>query len=80
MPDYEFSEHARDMLRERNIREEWVWRTIQTPSSKTRGKDGNMHYTKPIREREGRILRVVINTYVSPQRIVTLFFDRRLTK
>jgi hypothetical protein len=44
------------------------------------GKDGNMHYTKPIRERDGRVLRVVINPYVDPQRIVTLFFDRRLSK
>jgi hypothetical protein len=80
IPDFEFSTHAKDMLRERRISEEWVWRTIETPSSKKMGKDGNMHYTKPIRERDGRVLRVVINPYVDPQRIVTLFFDRRLSK
>lgn len=78
MPDYEFSTHARDMLLERRIAEEWVWRTLETPSSKKKGDDGNMHYTKPIRERNGRVLRVVINPYVEPRRIVTVFFDRRL--
>ncbi|MGH7376216.1 MAG: DUF4258 domain-containing protein [Candidatus Methylomirabilales bacterium] len=29
--DIEFSSHARDMLRERNIPEEWVERTIRSP-------------------------------------------------
>ncbi len=53
MPDFEFSTHAKDMLRERRISKEWVWRTIETPSRKKRGKDGNMHYAKPIRERGG---------------------------
>ena len=80
MPDFEFSTHAKDMLHERRIAEEWVWRTIETPSKKKKGKDGNMHYTKPIRERDGRVLRVVINPYVDPRRIVTVFFDRRLRK
>ncbi|GIK57570.1 MAG: DUF4258 domain-containing protein [Chloroflexi bacterium] len=79
MPDHEFSTHAEDMLHERSIAEEWVWRTIETGKSK-RGDDGNMHYTKPIRERDGRVLHVVINPYVSPRRIVTVFFDRRLKK
>lgn len=75
-----FSKHAQDMLSERNIAEEWVWRTIKTPSSKKLGEDGNMHYIKSILERDGRFLRVVINPNVDPQLIVTLFFDRRLRK
>ena len=80
MPGFEFSTHAREMLRERGIAEEWVWRTLKTPNRKKKGKDGNMHYTKSIREREGRVLRVVINPYVDPRCIVTVFFDRRLSK
>jgi len=40
MPDFEFSTHAKDMLRERRIAEEWVWRVIETPSRKKKGKDG----------------------------------------
>lgn len=77
MVDFEFSQHARAMLQERNIAEEWVWRVIAT-GKRQAGADGNVHYTKRIRERDSRVLRVVINPNVSPQRIVTLFFDRRL--
>lgn len=29
--DYEFSEHARDMLKEREIKEEWVKQTLEKP-------------------------------------------------
>jgi ribonuclease PH len=66
------------MLRERNIAEEWVWRTIATPKRKRKGEDDNMHYTKPIKERQGRVLHVVVNQNAEPQRIITVFFDRRL--
>ncbi|MEW5988251.1 MAG: DUF4258 domain-containing protein [Chloroflexota bacterium] len=77
----DLSAHARVMLAERGILEEWVWRTVQTPDSKKRQvSDNNMHYTKAIRERQGRVLHVVVNTNVWPNRIVTVFFDRRLAK
>ena len=78
MAEFELSAHARDMLLERRIEEGWVRRTIQTPRGRSKGVDGNVHYTKPIRERQGRQLHVVVNPTVSPQRIVTVFFDRRL--
>jgi hypothetical protein len=74
----ELSLHAQDMLIERNILEEWVWRAINTPNKKQRGKDDNMHYTKAIKEKGSRILHVVVNPNVQPNRIVTVFFDRRL--
>ena len=38
---------------------------------------GTTHYLKAIDEREGRTLRVVVNTSVTPKRVVTVFFDRR---
>lgn len=79
MAEFEFSSHAREMMRERNISEEWVWRVIETGRSK-REKDGNIHYTKQIKERDGRVLRVVVNPHLAPRRIVTLFFDRRLER
>ncbi len=72
--------HAQDVLLERKIAEKWVWRTINTPAKKRRGEDGNMHYTKPIKEKGGRVLHVVINDGVFPNQIVTVFFDRRLLK
>lgn len=80
MPEFEFSSHTRMMLQERNIAEEWVWRTLNTPDRKRRGDDGNMHYTKAIREHSGRVLRVVVNADVYPHCVVTVFFDRRLGK
>jgi hypothetical protein len=36
-----------------------------------------MHYIKTIGERDGQSLHVVVNTDIHPNRIVTLFFDRR---
>ncbi len=80
VPDKEFSSHAKDMLKERNIPEEWVWRTINSPDSKESGADGNIHYTKAIEENEGRILHVVVNENVERNQIVTVFFDRRLRR
>jgi hypothetical protein len=80
VPDLEFSKHAKFVLGRRQIREEWVWRVMNTPDKKRRGADGNMHYAKTIRERNGRVLHVVVNTDVQPNRIVSLFFDRRLGK
>ena len=79
MPEIELSTHAKQMLGERNILEEWVWRTINTPKRKRKGDDDNMHYTKPIKERQGRVLHVIVNQNAEPQRIITVFFDRRLS-
>ena len=64
MPDIEFSKHAKHMRARRKILEEWVWRVLNTPGKKQRGDDDNMHYTKTIREREGRVLHIVVNTNV----------------
>ena len=64
MPEFELSAHASVMLKERNIAEEWVWRALTTPDRKRRGEDGAMHYTKAIRECDGRVLRVVVNADV----------------
>ena len=81
MPDIELSAHAKGMLEERKILEEWVWRAISTPDSKKKHADGDtMHYEKAILERGGRVLHVVVNQNVQPHRIVTVFFDRRLRK
>ncbi len=78
MQDIELSSHAKDMLLERNIPEEWVLRTINSPDRKETGADNNTHYLKAIPEKQGRILRVVVNPHVKPNRVVTVFFDRRL--
>jgi len=78
MDGIEFSLHARDMLRERKIAEEWVWRAIQQADHSETASDGTTHYIKAIPEFGGRFLRVVVNVQRTPQCVVTVFFDRRL--
>ena len=78
MTDYVFTKHAGDMMDERTISESWVWRVINESENTYTGEDGNLHFTKAIVERDNRILHVVVNPSVSPKRVITLFFDRRL--
>jgi len=78
MADTIFTKHALDMMEERKISESWIWRTINEADNQFTSEDGNQHFTKAISEKENRILHVVVNPKVSPKRIVTLFFDRRL--
>ena len=80
MIDYEFSDHAYAILRERNIQEGWVKLTMEEPERKELMDDGTVHYIKAIDEYGGRFLRVVVNPDLSPQRIVTVFFDRRIRR
>ncbi len=78
MVQYQFSEHAEDMLRERNISIEWVQFTLNNPEQKETKEDGTIHYICPIKEYKGKFLRVVVNPSSNPVRVVTAFFDRRI--
>ncbi|MFH1515155.1 MAG: DUF4258 domain-containing protein [bacterium] len=80
MIDYQFSEHAYDMLRERNIKETWVRAVMENPELQEIREDGTVHYLRAIDEYDGRYLRVVINPDFTPNKIVTVFFDRRLQR
>jgi hypothetical protein len=75
--DFILSVHVQDMLKEREIPEEWVWRTINNPDLENKGDDNNIHYFKSIPENGGRILHIVVNPHVSPKKVVTVFFDRK---
>jgi hypothetical protein len=75
--DFKLSTHTKDMLKERNILEEWIRQTLDRPDWENIGKDNNIHYFKSITEHEGRMLHVVVNPHVSPQKVVTVFFDRK---
>ena len=76
----QFSNHALDMLLERNILEDWVSRAITTSDRSEIGLDNNTHYIKAIPENGGRFLRVIVNERQNPKRVVTVFFDRRLKR
>lgn len=66
MIDCEFSEHAYEMLKERNIKESWVRLTLENPDKEEVKEDGTIHYIKSIKEYGGRYLPVVISAKVHP--------------
>ena len=53
MIEYEFSEHAYDMLKERNIQEKWVKLALEDPEMKELVGDGTVHYMRAIEEQRG---------------------------
>ena len=78
MSEYQFSEHAYDMLLERNIQESWVKLAMDDPERQETMDDGTVHYIRAIEEYGGRYLHVVVNAAATPRIIVTIFFDRRI--
>ena len=78
--EFELSDHAKFQLEQRRIKIEWLQQTLSKPDHQIVGADsyGNTHYLKQIEEFEYRWLRVVVNPSHNPQRVVTVFFDRRL--
>ena len=76
----EFSEHATRVIIERAIRLDWVYDAIQNPDLRT-GDDHDPEierFFKSIPDRDGRVLRVAINTDRNPWLVVTAFFDRAM--
>ncbi|NCO66111.1 MAG: hypothetical protein COW32_00485 [Candidatus Aquicultor secundus] len=65
------------MLKERSIKETWVKSTLEHPERVEHRDDGTVHFIKAINKCGGKYLRVIVNPNVQPQRIVTVFFDRR---
>lgn len=77
-PVLELSFHAITMMVERNIPEEWVQITVVDPA--LRIPDPNdpevERFFRRIPENGDRVLRVAVNTKVTPWRVVSVFFDR----
>jgi hypothetical protein len=77
---YELTQHARDVLEERKIPIEWMERVISEavlvqPSATDATLESRL-VSMP--EHGGRVLRVVINKTVVPQRVVSVYFDRTM--
>ena len=68
------------MLRVRRIDLAWVVRALVDPDHLESPEDGTVHYLKAIPERGNRVLRVVLNPQLPPRKVITLFFDRRLSR
>ena len=75
---YELSDHALDVIAEREIETTWVVRVLSKPERTVadRSDPALRHALGRIAERDDRVLRVVYNASVTPQRIVTVYFDR----
>ena len=77
---FEFTKHAQKALAEREISIEWVERTLDAPELRLRDPDDATveRRFRRIPEFGGRILRVAVNTTVEPNRVVSVFFDRKM--
>lgn len=78
--DFTLSNHAEDVIREREIRLEWVNEALTHPAKmEPDPADGELvHALRPIAEHDGRVLRVIYNRTRTPLHIVTVYFDRAM--
>ena len=76
----EYTKHAVHAMDERMIPREWVESAVAEPALRT--SDPNdpevERFFRRIPERDGRVLRVAVNTRVAPWRVVSVFFDRSM--
>ncbi len=80
MEEFEYTKHTIDMIFERDIKDNWISDTIISPDYTEFVSNEELHYIKQIKEFGNRFLRVVVNPYSQPKRIITLFFDRRIKR
>lgn len=78
--DYTLSQHAADVMRERDIKQEWLDAALASPALRQPHEiDPALSYALlPIAERDGRVLRVVYNHTIEPWKVVTVYFDRTM--
>ena len=78
---FELTSHAEAAALKRKIDWAWIERALAEPEWREpdHSKPGVMHAFLRIAERNYRVLRVVYNARVHPVRVITVYFDRRLT-
>jgi len=77
---FELTKHAQKVLDEREIRVEWLERTLFGPELVLPDPDDATveRRFRRIPEFGGRVLRVAVNKAVEPIRVVSVFFDRQM--
>jgi hypothetical protein len=77
---FELTKHAQKALDEREIPVEWLERTLSAPELVLPDPDDVAveRRFRRIPEFGGRVLRVAVNTTVEPNRVVSVFFDRKM--
>ena len=78
--EFELTKHAQKVLDERDIRIDWLERTLSAPELVLPDPDAAAveRRFRRIPESGGRVLRVAVNTAIRPNRGVSVFFDRRM--
>ena len=74
--DMKYTQHFKDMMKERLIQLTWVDMTLNEPEKVDDKPDGTRHYLRRIPEHGNRWLRIVVNVEAKPNKAVTVFFDR----
>ena len=77
---FELTKHAQKVLDERGIPVEWMERTLSAPELVLSDPDDATveRRFRRIPEFGGRVLRVAVNTTVEPNRVLSVFFDRKM--
>ena len=77
---YELTRHAAKALEEREIPFDWMERTLAAPELSLPDHDDAAveRRFRRIPEFGARALRVAVNTAVEPNRVVSVFFDRKM--
>jgi hypothetical protein len=77
---FELTKHAKKVLAEREIPLEWMERTLVEPELRQPDPDDVAveRRFRRIPEFGNRVLRVAVNTAVEPNRVVSVFFDRKM--
>ena len=80
MRPYDLSQHAKDVINERDIQLSWLEQVLESPELVEADADDPQltHYVGRIAEYGNRPLRVVFNARANPARIVTVYFDRKM--
>jgi hypothetical protein len=80
MGPYDLTQHAKEMISERNIQSSWLEQVLESPELVEPDPDDPelTHHVGRINENGNRALRVVFNQSISPIRIVTAYFDRKM--
>jgi hypothetical protein len=77
---YRLTQHAKDVLEEREIPVEWLERVLNSPQRiEPDPADAELeHSLGRIAEFGNRVLRVVVNKTVRPVMVITVYFDRTM--
>jgi len=77
---YTITQHAHDAMEKRGISLAWLERALASPQlCEPDASDQTLeHRLAVIPEHGHRVLHVIINKQVAPERVVTLFFDRNM--